>query len=232
MGRDVGVGLGAGSLNVRQTRRSQARRQHAAEAEALERANAVANEGAPRAIGGTLRRLRTQRGLSLERLSAKSGVSRAMLSQIELGQSVPTINSVWKIAQALELPFSALLNDEQKPTSKILRLTEARQLTSHDGTFSSRPLFPPSATGARKLVEFYELRLAPGATENAEAHLPGTQENLVVVEGTVEISAEGQQHALGPGDAIIFNADRPHVYRNTGSQPAVMYLVMKYAPQP
>ena len=61
-------------------------------------------------VGANLRRLRNQRGLSLERLAQISGVSRAMLGQIELGQSAPTINVLWKIASALEVPFSALIS--------------------------------------------------------------------------------------------------------------------------
>src|SRR2546425_7373832 len=61
------------------------------------------------AVGANLRRLRTRRGLSLERLAHASGVSRAMLSQIELGRSTPTLRTLWKIAYALNKPFSALI---------------------------------------------------------------------------------------------------------------------------
>jgi quercetin dioxygenase-like cupin family protein len=78
-------------------------------------------------------------------------------------------------------------------------------------------------------VEFYELRLGPRGEEHADAHAPGTTENLVVAEGAVEIEVEGHVHALARGDAIVFEADAPHVYRNLGERDAVMYLVMTYA---
>lgn len=177
-------------------------------------------------VGANLRRLRTRRGLSLEKLAQASGVSRAMLGQIELGQSAPTINVVWKIARALEVTFSALLSTHGGGGAHVLRASSARLLTSADRAFTSRALFP--FTGPRR-VEFYELTLAPGAVEQAVPHPPGTGENLVVSQGTVEIDTDDQTHVLGAGDAIAFEADGPHAYRNPGPVPAVMYLVMTYA---
>jgi transcriptional regulator with XRE-family HTH domain len=177
-------------------------------------------------VGSNLRRLRGQRGLSLEKLSRLSGVSRAMLGQVELGQSAPTINVLWKIASALGVPFSALISARGGGGVQVLRSESAKLLTSHDGSFSSRALFPFDEP---RRVEFYELRLAPGGSEKAEAHNPGTIENLVVSQGAVEIEADGKKEQLGRGDAIVFEADVPHVYRNRADQETVMYLVMTYA---
>ena len=159
-------------------------------------------------VGGNLRRLRTRRGLSLERLAQSSGVSRAMLGQIELGQSAPTINVLWKIARALEVTFSALISTRAKSGAQVLRASEAKSLTSKDRTFSSRALFP---------------------FEAADPHPPGTSENLVVTSGSVEIDAGPDVHKLETGDSIVFEADTAHAYRNTGRIEAVMYLVMTYA---
>src|SRR5512138_3981011 len=155
-------------------------------------------------VGGNLRRLRGQRGLSLERLSQVSGVSRAMLGQIELGQSAPTINVLWKISSALGVPFSALITARGSPGPHVLRAENAKLLTSHDGSFSSRALFPFDEP---RRVEFYELRLAPGGREKADAHNPGTMENIVVAAGAVEIEVSGRKEALAAGDAMIFEAD-------------------------
>ena len=177
-------------------------------------------------VGTNLRRLRNQRGLSLERLSRISGVSRAMLGQVELGQSAPTINVLWKISSALGVPFSALISARAGGGTHILRAEAAKLLTSHDGTFSSRALFPYDEP---RRVEFYELRLAPGGLEKADPHNPGTTENLVVAEGAVEIEVSGRKELLGRGDAIVFEADVPHRYRNVGDEDARMYLVMTYA---
>jgi transcriptional regulator with XRE-family HTH domain len=177
-------------------------------------------------VGGTLRRLRTRRGLSLERLAQISGVSRAMLGQIELGQSAPTINVLWKIARALEVTFSALISARTQSGALVLRSADAKILTSKDRTFTSRALFPFDEP---RRVEFYELRLAAGSIEEADAHPPGTSENLVVTAGSLEIDVAGDTHRLEPGDSILFEADTPHAYRNPGKVESVMYLVMTYA---
>jgi transcriptional regulator with XRE-family HTH domain len=177
-------------------------------------------------VGTNLRRLRTRRGLSLERLAQLSGVSRAMLGQIELGQSAPTINVLWKIARALEVTFSALISSRTQSGALVLRAADAKILTSKDRSFSSRALFPFDEP---RRVEFYELRLVGGSVEDADAHPPGTTENLVVTQGTVEIDVAGDTHHLEAGDSILFEADSPHAYRNVGKTEAVMYLVMTYA---
>jgi transcriptional regulator with XRE-family HTH domain len=177
-------------------------------------------------VGANLRRLRVRRGLSLEKLSKLSTVSRAMLGQIELGQSAPTINVMWKISRALGVPFSALITARTAGGTQVLRGSHAKRLTSADGRFSSRALFPFDEP---RRVEFYELRLTPLALEQADPHPAGTVENLVLSQGTVEIEVGNDRHTLGVGDAIIFEADLPHTYRNPGSSEAVMYLVMTYA---
>lgn len=177
-------------------------------------------------VGKNLRRLRTERGLSLERLAQASGVSRAMLGQVELGQSAPTINVLWKIARAVDVPFSALITSAQSTGAKVLRASAAKRLMSSDGSFSSRALFPYDEP---RRVEFYELKLAPKGVEKADAHAAGTTENLVVAKGAVSVEAGGVVHELGTGDAILFEADVPHVYRNSGAGEALVYLVMTYA---
>jgi transcriptional regulator with XRE-family HTH domain len=178
------------------------------------------------AVGANLRRLRVRRGLSLERLAQRAGVSRAMLGQIELGQSTPTIALLWKIARALEVSFSALTTTSADGAPQVLRRAQAKWLTSQDGVFMSRALFPYDEP---RRVEFYQLELAPSAEERAEPHPPGTTENLVVAQGTVEIRIEERAETLHGGDAIVFAADVPHGYRNLGETPATMYLVMTYA---
>jgi transcriptional regulator with XRE-family HTH domain len=177
------------------------------------------------AVGANLRRLRSRRGLSLERLARRAGVSRAMLSQIELGRSAPTINSLWKVARALDVTFAALVARRNDSTPVVLPASEGKLLTNHEGTFTSRALFP---LGERRRAEFYELRVKPGGEETAAPHPPGTVENLVVAAGAVDIDIAGTEHRLETGDAILFNADVLHAYRNTGVSEVVMYLVMTH----
>jgi len=176
-------------------------------------------------VGANLRRLRVRRGLSLERLAQQSGVSRAMLSQIELGQSAPTINLLWKIARALGVTFSTLVSPPRGAGPIVLRENSAKRLSSRDGSFVSRALFPFDEP---RTVEFYELRLKAGGVEEADPHPPATTENLVVAAGTVELTIDGATQVLAQGDAILFTADVNHSYRNRGPVEAIMFLVMSY----
>jgi len=178
-------------------------------------------------LGPNLRRLRVRRGLSLERLARASGVSRAMLSQIELGQSTPTINVLWKVARAVNVSFATLLSHDGKTSSAIvLERARAKLLTSQDGSFTSRALFPVETPPK---AEFYQLRLAPGGVEAADAHAPGTVENLVIASGRLNLVVGSERFRLDEGDAIHFVADVAHRYENSGSVECVMYLVMTYA---
>jgi len=180
----------------------------------------------PAILGKNLKRLRTRRGHSLERLAKLSGVSRAMLGQIETGKSTPTISLLWKVATALDVPFANLLAVEATRGTAVLRREAAKVLSSSDGRFTSRALFPFEI---ERRVEFYELRLAPNHREDAAAHAPGTKENLIVARGAVEISAaQDRPVTLAEGDAIFFEADVRHSYRNLGSAEALLYLVMTY----
>lgn len=176
-------------------------------------------------VGENLRRLRTSRGLSLDRLAKVSGVSRAMLGQIELGRSAPTITVLWKIARAIDVPFSAFITTPAAPSAVIMRRADAKWLSSKDGRFSSRALFP--FDGPRK-VEFYELVIGGHTMAESQAHPPGTTENIAVNSGVLEIETGSRIHRLEAGDALIFEADVPHSYRNPTGEDTVFYLVMTY----
>ena len=150
-----------------------------------------------------------------------------MLGQIELSQSVPTVTVLWKIATAFEVPFSALISASGANGAAVVRRGEARTVSSEDGRFASRALFPFDQSRG---TEFYELTLAPSASEVAQPHAAGTSENLVVAEGLAEIEVNGERVELHRGDSLSFHADQPHAYRNlSATEPAVLYLVMTYS---
>ena len=176
--------------------------------------------------GQNLRRLRTRRGYSLDRLAKISGVSRAMLGQIETGKSSPTIAILWKIAAALDVSCGSLIGEPHETTLRILTHANAKVLSASEGRFQTRALFPYES---ERKVEFYELRIAAHHTEKADAHRPGTVENLVVSRGTVEIvTGRHAPQILGEGDAILFEADVAHSYRNMTGSEAVLFLVTTY----
>jgi XRE family transcriptional regulator, regulator of sulfur utilization len=179
-----------------------------------------------RRVGENLERLRKQRGLSLEKLATLSGVSRAMLGQIEAGESAPTIALLWKVAKGLDVRFADLLGDEPSQDIQFLPARTSKILQSSNGNFISRALFP---FDDKRRAEFYELRLKPGHTEMSVPHPEGTYENLVVHSGQLVLSVGDMKPLeMGPGDSVYFRADLPHAYENPGAGETLMYLVMTY----
>ena len=177
-------------------------------------------------VGENLRRYRTHRGLSLVALASASGVSRSMLSQIEVGQSSPTITTLCRISAALKLPLAALLSQAGESDKRDVSLARSQSFRLQRSPFTWRPLCPLDVT---RRIGFYELRVAPSSLERADAHAPGTMEHLVVAEGALELTLGTECHCLVRGDAVTFAADAPHMYRNGGVEPAVMYLVLTYS---
>lgn len=178
-------------------------------------------------VGTNLKAERTARGLSLDELAREAGVSRTLLGQVELGRTMPSIGVIWKIAQALGVPFSTLLaSSAPRVGTTVTHRDKAKKLTSADGRFSSRALYP---LGDGHAAEFYELWMAPHSREDAEPHRPGTRENLIVVSGKLELQVAGEVHHLERGDCVNFSADQPHSYINRSAEECWMYLVMNYA---
>jgi transcriptional regulator with XRE-family HTH domain len=166
-----------------------------------------------------------RRGLSLERLSRQSRVSRAMLSQIELGRSAPSVNVVWRIASALAVPFSALLSAQPSKGPRVLHAHKAQVTGNHDGSFTSRALYPREP---RRSSEFYQLTIKPRGIGAAQAYAPQTSANIVAASGSVRIKLGASIIRLAEGDAAVFEADVEQVYENVGDDQAVLYLVISY----
>ncbi|MCZ8343980.1 MAG: XRE family transcriptional regulator [Leptospira sp.] len=173
-----------------------------------------------------LKLIRHTKGFSLDKLANRCGVSRAMLSQIEQGKSVPTISVLWKIANGLSVPFSELLKEKNQDGIHLLKAENSKVLYSNSKVFASRALFP--FLGNRK-TEFYELVLRPGGHEVAEPHKAGTIENLVVVSGKLRLRVGEKVVELEPKDSVYFKADVSHEYSNPTDGETLMYLVMDYS---
>jgi transcriptional regulator with XRE-family HTH domain len=176
-------------------------------------------------VGQNLQRLRSKRYLSLDALARLSGVSRAMLAQIESGRSVPSIKVLCKIAKGLKVSVAAFLENRAFEGVALLPARNSKRLVSANGAFVSRALFPFDVA---RQVEFYELRISPLGEEESAGHGPGLQENLVVAQGVLEISVNQERYLLSTGDSILFYADQPHRYRNPADSEAVAYLVITH----
>jgi transcriptional regulator with XRE-family HTH domain len=179
-------------------------------------------------VADRLKRLIAKKGRSFERLAALSGIASDELLRIEAGAETPTINHLWRIANALGIPFGSLIASKGRRGVLVIRNDHPQIVSSRDGNCRTRALFPYNC---HRPVEFYEVILAPHHIQHAEAHAPGTKENLVIAKGSVEVAVGREApERLAEGDAIDFLADVPHSYRNLGATPATFYLVMSYEP--
>lgn len=148
-----------------------------------------------------------------------------MLNQIELAKTAPSITTMAKIARALQVSLATLLESDASPTHYLIKQQEARLVTSADGAYTARALFPPHGPQTN---EFYEVRLAPGALETAAVQPPGAIENIVVHEGRLRLKVGDELFELSAGDAIQFDANQPHIYENPDDKPARLYLVVSH----
>jgi quercetin dioxygenase-like cupin family protein/DNA-binding Xre family transcriptional regulator len=177
-------------------------------------------------VAERLRRLIAHKNHSFERLAELSGIDPNELLRIRSGSVTPTIDHLWRIANALGIPFGSLVTSKGRRDTRVVRNSERQSVTSHDGNFITRPLFPYDSS---RSVEFYEIEIAPGHRHRVEAHAPRTKENLVVLNGSLEVTIGHEApQTLSAGDAIDFLADVPHSYRNLHSEPVVAYLVISY----
>ena len=171
-------------------------------------------------LGARVRALREAEGLSLRDLSERSGVSAPMLSQVERGETSPTVAVAERIAAGLDLRLSQLLRlDEGGGSVAIVRAQERRK--GPGGTKGHRyELLTPPLPGLRAEVSRHEL--SPGARTGGASdppmHEPGSRETAVVERGAVVLMCDGERHDLSEGDCVTFDADLPHHFENNGAQ--------------
>jgi transcriptional regulator with XRE-family HTH domain len=178
----------------------------------------------PLIVGSNLRRLRKAHGLSLERLAELSGVSRAMLGQIETAKSVPTVSLLWRVADALGVPVATLVSTDNEPAVTVLSRTGASVLVGSEGRYSSRSLSPGNR---QRQTGFFELRFAAGHRESFPASALGTRHNLVVAGGRLTVALGGEEAViLEEGDAIAFEASSTYAIENPSPTVSTAYLVV------
>ena len=180
---------------------------------------------APAPFGARVRALREGMDLSLRALAERSGVSAPMLSQVERGETSPTLSVAERIATGLELSLSQLLRLDETDGVSVVRASERRR--------GGRPgpgdeVLTPPVPGQRAEVSLHTL--APGAAtggpDDPPMHEPGSRETAVVEEGAVRLVCAGLSHDLGEGDAVTFDADLPHHFENPGDAVARVFAVV------
>jgi transcriptional regulator with XRE-family HTH domain len=182
----------------------------------------------PAPIGPRIRALRDAIGLSLRDLAERSGVSAPMLSQVERGETSPTLAVAARIAQGLDLRLSQLLRLDEGGQVAIVRAGERRPGTSDPASGHRAEILTPPLPGQR--AELSRHVLAAGAVTGGPGdppmHEPGSRESALVQEGCVALVIDGERHQLGAGDCVTFDADLPHHFENPGSDDAVLLAVV------
>jgi transcriptional regulator with XRE-family HTH domain len=168
------------------------------------------------AIGARVHSLRDAMGLSLRDLADRSGVSAPMLSQVERGETSPTLAVAAKIAAGLELTLSQLLRLDEGGHAVVSRAARRRRY-SHGG-HKYEELTPP-LPGQRADVSLHSLGpgAATGGAGDPPMHEPGSRETTVVLEGELTLVIDGTIHELAAGDSVTFDADLPHHFENHGA---------------
>jgi len=180
-------------------------------------------------MGPRVKALREAMDLSLRDLAERSGVSAPMLSQVERGETSPTLQVASRIAGGLELRLSQLLRLDEDGAVSVVRASERRRGPTRGGVGGHEyEILTPPLPGQR--AELSRHALAPGAVTGGPGdppmHEPGSRETALVESGAVVLVIDGASHELAAGDCVTFDADLPHHFENPGEGEAVLLAVV------
>ena len=178
-------------------------------------------------VGQRVRALRDAMDLSLRDLAERSGVSAPMLSQVERGETSPTLAVAGRIAAGLELTLSQLLRLDESGAVTVVRAGERRKGPSRARGHRYELLTPP-LPGQRAEVSLHTLAAgaSTGGAGDPPMHEPGSRETAFVSDGEIALICDGERHLLRAGDCVTFDADLPHHFQNEGPDDATLTAVV------
>lgn len=183
----------------------------------------IAIDPLDRAIGERVRALRTARGLTLEVLADKSGVSRAMLSRIERGESNPTAQLLGRVCAGLDVTLSALFAATERAASPLSRRVDQAAWRDPGSGYVRRVVTPPNCGAAADIVD---VEFPPGASVTMESsRTPALDQQIVLLAGRMDITIGETAHRLEAGDCLYMQLGQPVSFHNPGSK-AAHYMVV------
>lgn len=175
-------------------------------------------------IGKKLKEIRNSRNLSLDEVSKLTNVSKAMLGQIERGQSNPTVSTLWKIATGLKVSFSIFI-EENKDELMIVNKANIMPIIESDKKMRLYPIFP---FDVNKGLEIFTIELESGCHHISTPHSDSVEEYIIVTEGQIVMNISGNDYILDKGKSIKFMANKPHEYKNITSNKSVFQNIIIY----
>ncbi len=181
----------------------------------------------PALIGLRVKALREASALSLRDLAARSGVSAPMLSQVERGETSPTLAVATKIAAGLELRLSQLLRLDEDGAVTVVRADE-RQHGGNKQRGHHYEVMTAARPGQRAELSRHTLAAggSTGAPDDPPMHEPGSRETALIERGAVVLICDGASYELAEGDCVTFDADLPHHFENAGPKDAAFLAVV------
>lgn len=159
-------------------------------------------------IAHAVRREREGQGFSAAELARRAGVSKATISQLEAGAANPSVETLWAVATALDVPFSLFVEDGPEPP-RLIRAGQSSGIRAADAPYEALLL---SAGAPRTRRDLYVLRAEPGQPRLSRPHPRGTVEHLVLVTGRARVGPVDDPYELGPGDYLRYAGDAPYVF--------------------
>ncbi|MDJ1135614.1 helix-turn-helix domain-containing protein [Streptomyces iconiensis] len=179
-------------------------------------------------LARNLKRCRAERGFTLDALAARAGVSRGMLIQIEQARTNPSVGTVVKVADALGISITSLLDFDHDPQVRLVPPEQAVRLWSTEAGSHSTLLAGTEAPGP---LELWSWKLVPGDASVSDPHPAGTTELVHVSAGTLVLTVDGADYAVEAGTSACFESHVPHAYRNDGTVPVEMTMAVS-VPEP
>jgi transcriptional regulator with XRE-family HTH domain len=159
-------------------------------------------------IAFSLRRERERAGLSLSELAKRAGIAKSTLSQLEAASGNPSVETLWALGVALDVPFSRLV-EPARPKVQIIRSGEGPAVYSERADYVATLLAscPPNARR-----DIYLITAEPGSVRESEPHMPGVVEHVVLCSGRARLGLADDPVEVAPGDYIAYPGDLPHVF--------------------
>lgn len=176
-------------------------------------------------VGTVIRAERQKLGLSLSEAEKRTGVSKAMLGQIEREESSPTLSTVWKIAVGLHIPISTLLTQNESAEYRVTALSDLKPVSEKHGKIRVYSLFPFDPVVG---LDYLYIEIQPGMYYPSTGHTNAQAEYVVVTQGELTMHIAGKPYCLKTGDSISFAGGEEHGYENCSDALTVFQCVVRY----